>query len=87
MAKKEEKKEEVKEEELEIRRTEIPVYVEPNVVRNQYAISFWSATIPPQTIFIWKDEWSKEKEREEIAKKIKEYFSTTTEKVKIRITK
>jgi len=87
MAKTEKEKEKGEEQELEIRRTEIPIYVEPNVIRYQYAISFWSDKIPPQTIFIWKDEWTKEKEMEEIAKKIKEFYGSTTEKVKIRIVK
>jgi len=87
MAKKPEaqgKKEEVREEELVIRRTRIPVLIEPGVFRNQLAITFYSDTIPPQTIFIWEDEWSKEKELEEIRKAIEQAAKTTEERVKIR---
>ena len=86
-AKKEEKKEEVREEELTIRRTEIPVLVEPGVWRTQLAITFYSETIPPMTIFMWKDEWSKEKELEEIKKAITGAAKPSEEKVKIRFVK
>jgi hypothetical protein len=88
MAKKpEEKREEVREEELTIRRTEIPVLVEPGVWRTQLAITFYSDTIPPMTIFMWKDEWSKEKELEEIKKAIERAAKPSEEKVKIRFVK
>ncbi|MEM2196596.1 MAG: hypothetical protein QXI11_02015 [Thermoproteota archaeon] len=81
-----EKKEvKVEEIELEIRRSEIPVFIEPGVYRTQLAITFWSREIPPQTVFIWKDEYTPEKERELIAEKLKEFLKGTTEKVKVRI--
>lgn len=81
------KKEEVEEHELKITRTVVPVYVEPNVVREQYVISFYSDKISPQFIYIWKDEWTEDKEKELIAKKIKEALATKTETVKVIIKK
>jgi len=51
----------------------------------QYAITFWGPGIPPTTIFMWKDEWSKEKEAEAIAEKLKEIMGETTEKIKVKI--
>jgi len=56
--------------ELRISRTEIDIFIEPGVTRKQYAITFWSPEIPPHTIFMWKDEWSPEKEIEAIKKEI-----------------
>jgi len=73
------------EHELKIRRTEIPVFVEPGVTRIQYAITFWSDEIRPMTIFMWKDEWSKEKEAEAIAQKMREELGATVETMKVRI--
>jgi len=81
----EEKKEEWEEHELHIKRAEIPVYVEPGVRRTQIAVTFWSDRIPPQTVFIWKDEYSKEKEAEAIKKKIEEVLGTKVETMKVRI--
>ncbi len=78
-------KEEWEEHELRIKRAEIPIYVEPGVTRIQYAITFWSDTIRPMTVFIWKDEWSPEKEREAIAKKIQEELGAEVETLKIRL--
>jgi hypothetical protein len=57
--------------EVNVRRTEIDIYVEPGVVRKQLAITYWSNTLPPETIFMWKDEWTKEKEEKAIAESIK----------------
>jgi len=71
--------------ELEIRRSEIPVFIEPGVYRIQLAITFWSREIPPQTVFIWKDEYTPEKERELIAEKLREVLRATTEKLRVRI--
>jgi len=59
--------------------------VEPGVRRTQIAITFWSDRIPPQTVFIWKDEYSKEKEAEAIKKKIEEVLGTKVETMKVRI--
>lgn len=85
MAEEEKTEEKVEEIELNIKRTEIPVFVEPDVTRIQYAITFWGPGVPPTTIFMWKDEWSKEKEAELIAEKLKEIMGETTEKVKVKI--
>jgi len=56
---------------VSIRRTEIDIYVEPGVVRKQLAITYWSPTLPPSTLFMWEDEWSEEKEKKAIAEDIK----------------
>lgn len=82
---KEPAKKEPEELELNITRTEIPILIEPGVYRTQYAITFWSAEIPPTTIFIWKDEWSPEKEAKAIADKIKEIREAKPKTVKIRL--
>ena len=83
----EQKKPQEVEEELIVRRSEIPVMVEPGVFRTQLVITFYSETIPPTTIFMWKDEWTPEKEREEIRKAIEEAARTTEERVKVRISR
>jgi len=74
-----------KEMELTIKRTEIEIPIEIGKSRTQYAITFWSETLAPQTIFMWKDEWTPEKEKEEILKRIKEIMSAKTEKMKISL--
>jgi hypothetical protein len=56
---------------VSIRRTEIDIYVEPGVVRKQLAITYWNETLAPSTLFMWKDEWSEEKEKKAIAEDIK----------------
>jgi hypothetical protein len=71
--------------ELNISRTEIDMYIEPGVTRKQYAITFWSASIPPRTIFIWKDEWSPEKELEEIKKEIEKMKQERAKTVKLSL--
>jgi hypothetical protein len=81
----EEKKPQEVEEELVIRRSEIPVMIEPGVFRTQLAITFYSQTIRPTTIFMWKDEWTKEKELAEIKKAIESMGKTSEERVKIKI--
>ena len=82
-----EEKPEAKEivEELRVTRTLERVWVEPGVSRERYMITFWSDRIPPQTIYIWKDEYSEEKERELIAQKIKEYYQSSKPSMKVRI--
>ena len=56
---------------VRVKRSKIPIRVQPDLVRYQLAITFYTDKIPPQTIFMWEDEWSPEKEREEIMKRIK----------------
>jgi hypothetical protein len=83
VAKPEEKKKE--ELELEISRTTIPIFIEPGVTREQVVVTFWSREILPTTIFIWKDEWSEEKELELIKKKIEEMRKAGSARVKITL--
>ena len=69
--------------ELNVTRTEIDIFIEPGVSRKQYAITFWAPNIPPRTIFIWKDEWSPQKEVEEIKKEIERMKAEKPRTVKI----
>jgi hypothetical protein len=72
------------EEEIQIRRREVDVLVELGKYRKQKIITFWSETIPPETIFIWSDEWTPEKEKELIEKRIKEISAEERGTLKIK---
>lgn len=70
---------------VNVTRTEIPILIEPGVFRTQLAITFWSNTIPPTTIFMWKDEWTPEKEAQAIAQEIKKLKEQRTGTTRVRL--
>jgi len=58
---------------VRVRRSKVPIWVRPDLVRHQVIITFWTEKIPPQTITMWEDEWSEEKEKQAIAEYIKRF--------------
>jgi len=49
-----------------IRRTDLPTYPEPGKVVVVRAITYQADMMPPRTIYINRDEWSLELEKEQI---------------------
>jgi len=63
---------------VKVRRSKVPIWVRPDFVRYQYIITFWTDRMPPQTITMWEDEWSEEKERSLIQEYIRKWEAATT---------
>ena len=50
-----------------LRRTDLPTYPTPTEVVIIRAITYQADMMPPRTIYIDKDEWTEDKEKEEIS--------------------